>query len=311
MTRKLMGKADPTTDLSSRTRVTELPSTPRYRFFPKARRKMAHANFSQWNTVAPQVFGTASRFRPLLPRLHASASCRHTFPATARHHWRLLLPLRGIQSPRRLRENVRVEEICVPLVGHQLRQASHEHPAPRLSCRPAVSASSPHRTRGTSQVLLDFLPSCLPPLEVWQTVRKLIRDNHGRSRIARTGRRTRSIKKRCQNLGDFEDGAIVLRRNAPPELRQPRRLQHLFHAADHVPKTLQHDANVFLFHPLRVVALLRQRPGIAFDQHGKPPDHGLRDASRSGLANQKISRAHQAMHFFRKPDNVYGHLPFA
>jgi len=115
---------------------------------------MAHANSSQWNTVATQVFGTASRFRRLLLRLHDSASCRHAFPAPARHHWRLLLPLRGIQSTRRLRENVRVEEICVPLVGHQLRQASYEHPAPRLSCWSPVSASSPHRTRGTSQVLL-------------------------------------------------------------------------------------------------------------------------------------------------------------
>jgi len=128
-------------------RVIELPNASRYRFFSKSWRKMAHANFSQGNTLAPPALRSAPRLGSLLPRRRVSSSRRHAFPAAPRPHGRLLLPLRGIQSPRRLRENVRVQKICLPLVGHQLRQASLEHATPRRQRRPEISASTPHRTR--------------------------------------------------------------------------------------------------------------------------------------------------------------------
>ena len=129
---------------SPRTQVTELPTAPHYRFFSKRWRKMAHANLSQWNTLAPQVFRPATRLGCLLPRLSASASRRHAFPAAQRSLWRLLLSLRRIQNPWPLRENVRVQEIRIPLVGHQLRQAPHEHATPRFPRRPPLPASRPH-----------------------------------------------------------------------------------------------------------------------------------------------------------------------
>ena len=128
-------------------RVIELPNASRYRFFPESWRKMAHANFSHWNTLAPPALRSAPRLGSLLPRRRVASSRKHAFHAAPRPHGRLLLPLRGIQSARRLRENVRVQEICVPLVDHQLRQTSHEHSAPRFQCRPAIPASTPHRTR--------------------------------------------------------------------------------------------------------------------------------------------------------------------
>lgn len=108
---------------------------------------MAHANFSHWNTFAPRALRPPARPSHLLVCRRTSASCGHAFPAAPCTHRRMLLPLRGIQSARRLCQDVRVQKIRVSLVGHQLRQASHEHAAPRLSCRPALSASPQHRTR--------------------------------------------------------------------------------------------------------------------------------------------------------------------
>lgn len=133
--------------LSPRTRVTELSIASRYRFFSKGWRKMAHANFSQWDNLAPQVLSQAARINNLFTRGSASSSCGYAFPAALRSHFQLLLPLRGIQGARRLREDVRVQEIRVSLVGHQLRQAAHEHAPPRFSRRPALPASRPRRTR--------------------------------------------------------------------------------------------------------------------------------------------------------------------
>ena len=58
-----------------------------------------------------------------------------------------------------------------------------------------------------------------------------------------------------------------LRRDIFSELGQTCRLEHLPNSGDHLSKTFQHDANMLLFDPLCVIALLRKRPRIAFDQH--------------------------------------------
>ncbi len=144
---KTLERAENNHKPSSRTRVTGLPITPRYRFFSRTCIKMAHANFSHWNTLAPQVSTPLSHFSTLLPRLCVSSFCRHAFSPPPRPCGRLLLSLRRIQSSRRLRENVRVQKIRLPLVGHQLRQASPEHSASQFPRRPALFASPPHRTR--------------------------------------------------------------------------------------------------------------------------------------------------------------------
>lgn len=154
---RLLRCAETIIELSSRTRVTELSIAPRYRFFSETGRKMAHASFSQWNTFAPQAFNSFARLGHLLLRRRASSSRRHALPATERSVWRLLLPLCRIQSARRLREDVRIQEIRVPLVGHHLRQAAHEHATPRFARRPPLPTSRPRRTR--SPVILIYFGS--------------------------------------------------------------------------------------------------------------------------------------------------------
>jgi len=108
---------------------------------------MAHANFSHWNVLALQVFNPACCLRTLLPCRRVAASRQHAVSAPLCPHWRLLLPLRRIESARRLRENVRVQEIRVPLVGNTLRKTPHAYACTRLPRRPAIPPPWSHRTR--------------------------------------------------------------------------------------------------------------------------------------------------------------------
>jgi len=82
-----------------------------------------------------------------------------------------------------------------------------------------------------------------------------------------------------------------------------------FHSFRHIFEAIQDNPDAFFLHPLGIVALLRKRPGVALNKHRKFANHGFRDASRAGFANQKIRRAHQLMNFFRETDDVYRQLP--
>src|SRR5260370_28885240 len=114
-----------------------------------------------------------------------------------------------------------------------------------------------------------------------------------------------------KHLGDFENGAILLSGHIFAEPGKSNWVEHALHSVHYIFETLQYDAYTFLLHPLRVVAFLRERPGVAFDQHRELADHGFSDASWAGLADQKIRCAHQPMHFFVDANNTYRHLPFA
>src|SRR5215472_15032863 len=81
---------------SSRTRVTELPSTPRYRFFFASWHNMEHARFSHWNIFPPTFSPSALSARDLFACLRAAAARRHALTAPPRTGSKLLLPLRGI-----------------------------------------------------------------------------------------------------------------------------------------------------------------------------------------------------------------------
>lgn len=144
----------------SRTWVTELPSTPRYRFFPECVRKMGHAALPHWNILCPPALGAATRLSDLLVRFRPSFAGRHAFSAAPYSHRRLLLPLRRIESSRRLCEDVRLKAIRISLEGCQLRETSHEHAAARLACRPAFSPSRPRRTRRTPALEYFLCPHC-------------------------------------------------------------------------------------------------------------------------------------------------------
>lgn len=111
-------------------------------FFQEPASQWPHANFPRGNTGASLVFSPPARRHNLFARRGASPSRRHAVAASWHPHRWLLLPLRRIQGARRLREDVRVEEIRVSLVGHQLREASHEHTARRFPRRPTIRASA-------------------------------------------------------------------------------------------------------------------------------------------------------------------------
>ena len=151
----------PQTNSSSRTRVTELPNIPRYRFFSRTRRRMAHAMFLQWNIPGASASLSGAGRRDFSPRLPAPTPGQHAPASPRRSVRKLLLPVFGIEAARRLREDVRNKKICASLVGHELREASPPHAAARFPRRPAVPAFSPRRTRATSEIVLTLrFPVC-------------------------------------------------------------------------------------------------------------------------------------------------------
>jgi hypothetical protein len=129
---------------SSRTRVTKFSNSRGYRFFSAAHPISLHA-------PPPRFF--------VPPKCQEMARTGNRFPCVLFHGLRghfglaahcsclaLLLPLLGIAFPRWMRENVRVKTQCFPLVGHQLRETSHEAARPQFERRPKVPASGPCRT---------------------------------------------------------------------------------------------------------------------------------------------------------------------
>ena len=150
----LAGRVSAETESGSRTPVTELPNIPRYRFFFGTWSKMGHAKLPQWNTRGPPTSCPAAPRGYLLVRLLPAAAGRYAFAAAASSNRRLLLPLCGIETARRLREDVRVQEICLSLVGDEVRETSHEHADPRLPRRAKIPASRTRGTRGASEVVL-------------------------------------------------------------------------------------------------------------------------------------------------------------
>src|SRR5712692_11388222 len=142
-----------------------------------------------------------------------------------------------------------------------------------------------------------------------------------RTRLANVGCYGRWLKRpgRCAGfalefhkyLGDFENGAILLNGHVFAERSEGSWLEHTLHAIRYIFEGLQYNAYTLLLHPLRVVALLRERPGIALDEDRQLADHGFRNAPWTGLADQKIRCVHQPMHFFGETDNVHRQLPLA
>src|SRR5579883_1816835 len=96
-----------------------------------------------------------------------------------------------------------------------------------------------------------------------------------------------------------------------PEFRQTAWIEHASDAGNDVAKTVQHDADPFFLHPLRVVAFLRKGPGIPLDDNGEAADHRFGDAAGSRLADKKVSRAHELMHLLREADNADWEVPSA
>lgn len=137
----------------SRTQGTELLNAPRYRFFFATAAKFCNANFPPRNALRQALFGSSRQCRDHSPD---ALTCRawqypgNAAPGCAR---RMLLPMCGIKTGRRLRKNLRPEKIRFPLVGKELRETAHAYSRARLQRRPALPASRPGGTRPRGEVL--------------------------------------------------------------------------------------------------------------------------------------------------------------
>lgn len=110
---------------------------------------MGHAVLPFCKTPRRPSFLTAFRRGNLPACLGAAPACRyHNTVAPYADRW-LLLPLCGIEARGRLRQDVRCQEICVSLVGQELREAAHEHAEARLARRTAVPTSQAVGARPT------------------------------------------------------------------------------------------------------------------------------------------------------------------
>src|SRR5260370_18212615 len=123
--------------------------------------------------------------------------------------------------------------------------------------------------------------------------------------------RTGCVEQLRKNLRDLENGAVLLRCHVPSKRGERRGIEHLLHSFRHIFKTLQYDAYPLLFHPLRVVPLLREFPGVALNEDRQLADHAFRIAARPGPADPEISCTHQPTHLFRKAHNMHRQLTLA
>jgi hypothetical protein len=118
----------------------------RYRFFVPTGRKMAHER-SVPRPSPPRPIPQA----PCSPGAHSGgpdcAPGGHIQRPAVGSDLQLLLPLRGVACSKRVREDVRVAEVCFTLVGQFLREAPPAGAQGKSRREPAVAASRPRRTR--------------------------------------------------------------------------------------------------------------------------------------------------------------------
>ena len=113
--------------------------------------------------------------------------------------------------------------------------------------------------------------------------------------VGRVGGR-HSFQNLAHHSGDFEYRLIVQGGGIGSITREVGRLDDLRDCAFDFTKITKHDSYFVFQNPLRVIALLGQRPGIAFDDYGQLHLNGLADATRSGLADKKIGEMHITVH---------------
>ena len=105
-----------------------------------------------------------------------------------------------------------------------------------------------------------------------------------------------SFQNLAHHSGDFEYRLIVQGGGIGSVPRERRRFDHSCHCILDFSKTVQHDSHFIFHNPLGVVALLWQRPGIAFDDHRQFHVNRFADAARARLANKKIGEMHITVH---------------
>jgi hypothetical protein len=69
---------------------------------------------------------------------------------------------------------------------------------------------------------------------------------------------------------------------------------------------VQHDSGAVFLHPIRVVALLRHGPRVAYDDDGQALLNGFADAAGTGLADEEIAQLHEITDLRGKADHGSG-----
>jgi hypothetical protein len=134
---------------SSRTLVTKISNFRRYRFFSSYSSESLHARAHQEIPLPPPPCLAIPQPWHHLPAVFLHPLRRYFRHAAKCSSREVLLPLLGISRARRLRKNVRVEALCLPLVGKNLRETPHAVAGSQFQRRPPLPPPRPRRTRQT------------------------------------------------------------------------------------------------------------------------------------------------------------------
>jgi hypothetical protein len=132
---------------SSRTRVTELPTCPRYRFSFVSCAECPHAVPSRTSAPGPAPALAAPQRWDSSPGVLRCSSRRYSCASPIGSRRRMLLSVRRLPPEKRMRKNVRIQATRISLARDKLRQAAYAYASARLSRRSPVSSPRPRRAR--------------------------------------------------------------------------------------------------------------------------------------------------------------------
>ena len=110
--------------------------------------------------------------------------------------------------------------------------------------------------------------------------------------LARSLSRSVASQDFLEDAGDFKDGVVRESRGIFAESGEVIALEEGTDRGDDLKEVTDHDADFFFADPLGVVALLRERPGVALDDNRETHGDGFADTAGTGLADEKIREVH-------------------
>ena len=110
----------------------------------------------------------------------------------------------------------------------------------------------------------------------------------------------RTFHNSAQDAGDFVDRPVMDGSGLGTKARQISPFQQFLDRRGDLMRAPYHEPQMLFQNPLRVIAFLRERPGVAFDDDWQPHGHCFADASRPGLAHKEIGEGHVERHLVGK-----------
>jgi len=109
-----------------------------------------------------------------------------------------------------------------------------------------------------------------------------------------------------QHFGDFEDRRVSYRRGAFTVGLVADRVEQLTHRIGQLRKAAHHHAHALFQHPIGVVALVDEGPGIPFHHHWQVHRQGFADRSRARLTDEVIGQRHEMRHLAGEAFHAHG-----